>query len=96
MCNPRLIWWFEARIPSAKECVDCVHIVACQRDGVSNKPLGQRQDTGPGILWSIHRWTKGTNCIFDLPFLLRQGEPGTSQYIMGTIYITQLNLVLSL
>ncbi len=24
---------------------------------------------------------KGTNRTFDLPFLLRQGEPGTSQYI---------------
>ncbi len=27
-----------------------VYIVACQRGGVSNKPLGQQQDTGPGIL----------------------------------------------
>ncbi len=35
-------------------------IVACQRAGVSNKPLGQRQDTGPGILWSVHRWTRPT------------------------------------
>ncbi len=34
------------------------HTVACQRGGVSNEPLGQRQDTGPGILWSIHRWIK--------------------------------------
>ena len=33
-------------------------IFACQRGGVSNKPLGQRQDIGPGILWSVHRWTK--------------------------------------
>ncbi len=24
---------------------------------------------------------KETNCILDLPILLRQGEPGTSQYI---------------
>ena len=66
-------------------------IVACQRGGVSNKPLGQRQDTGPGILWSVHRWTryyldknlkKEMNRIHDSPFLLRQGEPGTSQYII--------------
>ncbi len=34
------------------------NIVVCQRGGVSNKPLGQRQDTGPGILWSVHRWTR--------------------------------------
>ncbi len=26
--------------------------------GVSNEPPGQRQDTGPGILWSVHRWTR--------------------------------------
>ena len=32
------------------------YILACQRDGVSNKPLGQRLDTGLGILWSVHRW----------------------------------------
>ncbi len=25
---------------------------------VSNEPPGQRQDTGPGILWSVHRWTR--------------------------------------
>ncbi len=50
---------------------DPFYIVTCQRGGVSNEPPGQRQDTGPGILWS-HTW-------FAL-FLLRQGEPGTSQY----------------
>ena len=58
---------------------------------------GQRQDTGPGILWSVHRWTnsylqknlKRTDRTFD-PFLLRQGEPGTSQYICITVclYVT--------
>ncbi len=37
------------------------HIVACQRGGVSNEPLGQRQDTGPGILWSVHRWARPTD-----------------------------------
>ena len=26
-----------------------VYIVACQQGGVSNEPLGQQQDTGPGI-----------------------------------------------
>ncbi len=36
------------------------NIVACQRGGVSNEPPGQRQDTGPGILWSVHRWTRST------------------------------------
>ncbi len=64
------------------------YIVACQRGGVSNEPPWQ-----PGILWSVHRWTrptgepprqknsKGTNRTLDSPFfLLRQGEPGTSQY----------------
>ncbi len=46
---------------------------------------GQRQDTGPGILW----WTKPNylkiwkkmNGPYIRPVLLRQGEPGTSQYI---------------
>ncbi len=56
---------------------------------------GQRQDTGPGILWSVHRWTKpntygGASILprnlkrksgpYIGPVLLRQGEPGTSQY----------------
>ena len=27
---------------------------------VSNKPSGQRQDTGPWIHWSVHRWTRPT------------------------------------
>ena len=36
------------------------YIVACQRSGVSNEPPQQRQDTGPGILWSVHRWTRTT------------------------------------
>ena len=57
-----------------------LHIVACQRGGVSTKLLGQQQDTGPG---SFGPSTGGsnlqTNRILDLPFLLRQGEPGTSQ-----------------
>ncbi len=39
---------------------DALYIVACQRGGVSNEPPGQRQDTGPGILWSVHRWTRPT------------------------------------
>ncbi len=28
--------------------------------GGSNDLPGQRQDTGPGILWSVHRWTRPT------------------------------------
>ncbi len=44
-----------------------VYIVACQRGGVSNKPLGQRQDTGPGILWSAHRWTRQTDTDQRIP-----------------------------
>ncbi len=84
-------------------------IVTCQRGRVSNKLPGQRQDTGPGILWSVHRWTRPagepptcgamtrytvelnmvvttlrrtlrTKSNQDSPILLRQGEPGTSQY----------------
>ncbi len=45
-------------------------------------------EAAPGILWSVHRWIlprqiffKETNLIHDSPFLLRQGEPGTSQYV---------------
>ncbi len=40
-----------------------VYIVACEPGGVSNKPTlgsGQRQDTGSGIQWSFHRWTRPT------------------------------------
>ncbi len=37
-----------------------IYIVACQRGGVSNEPPGQQQDTGLGILWSVHRWTRPT------------------------------------
>ncbi len=35
------------------------NIVTCQRVGSPTNHLGsgQRQDTGPGILWSVHRWT---------------------------------------
>ncbi len=72
----------------------------------TNHPCSrQRQDTGPGIFWSVHRWTKPnglthvkhlniTSLVIAIykklkketdrtldPFLLRQGEPGTSQYI---------------
>ncbi len=39
------------------------YIVACQRGGVSNKPLGQRQKRTAYLI---------------RPFLLRQGEPGTA------------------
>ncbi len=52
---------------------------------------GQRQDTGSGILWSVHTCglekfkKKETARTFD-PFLLSQGEPGTSQYIVSQIF----------
>ncbi len=52
---------------------------------------GQRQDMGSGTLWSIHRWTilaittdknlKKKWTVHLTRFLLRQGEPGTSQYL---------------
>ncbi len=57
-----------------------IDIVACQRGGVSNKPTlgsGQRQDTGSGILFKKKR------NVHLIRFLLRQGEPGTSQYILA-------------
>ncbi len=49
---------------------------------------GQRQETGSGILWSVHRWTRLLRKFFKKKrtvhltrLLLRQGEPGTSQYL---------------
>ena len=60
-------------------------IVACQRGGVSNEPHGQRQDTGPGILWSVHRWTRPTweppTCGVNQDSTGFYCEPGTLQYI---------------
>ncbi len=57
------------------------------RWGPQQTTLGswQRQDTGSGILWSVHRWTtyknlKKKRAVHLTPFLLRQGEPGTSHY----------------
>ena len=52
---------------------------------------GQRQDTGSGILCSVHRRTRKffkreTNGTFDPFLLLRQVEPGTSQYIFISIF----------
>ena len=38
------------KVSKASETLIIYCIVACQRGGVSNKPRGQRQDTGPGIL----------------------------------------------
>ncbi len=40
-----------------KSISEYIYIVACQRGGVSNKPIlgsGQQQDTGSGILWYNH------------------------------------------
>ncbi len=59
-------WWADHdmhRFPC-----NILYINACQRGGVSNEPPGQRQDTGPGILWSIHRWTRPTK-------ILKRNEP---------------------
>ncbi len=61
------------------------YIVACQRVGVSNKPtLGsrQRQDTGSGIIaiTTDKKKLKKKRTAHLTRFLLRQGEPGTSQY----------------
>ncbi len=83
------VWIF----PWVAEPLQVQNIVACQRGGVSNKPPGQRQDTGPGILKQLRIISNGLENVergasisphgvtFDSPFLLRQGEPGTSQYI---------------
>ena len=59
----------------------CLYIFACQRGGVSNKPPWQQEDKGPGILWSVHRWTshkdlqkfkRKTNRTFD-PLFTKTG-----------------------
>ena len=60
-----------------------LYIVTCQRGGVSNRPAlgsGQRQDTGSGIL-PIQNFFKNKRTAHLIHFLLRQGEPGTSQYL---------------
>ncbi len=49
------------------------YIVVCQRGRVSNKLLGERHGPSTGF-------KKRTNRTLYLPFLLRQGESGTSQY----------------
>ena len=73
------------------------HIVACQRGGVSNKPPwapGSDKTPGQGsfgpfkggldlaIITQEKLKKRETDRTFD-PFLVRQGEPGTSQYISG-------------
>ncbi len=51
----------------------CVmYIVACQRGGVSNEPPGQRQDTGPGILFGQEGITL---CHWHTAYLLSVHEP---------------------
>ncbi len=67
------------------------YILSCASEmgSPTNHPdSGQRQDTGSGILWSVHRWTIATykkfkkkNGPYIRPVLLRQGEPGTSHYV---------------
>ena len=55
------------------------YIVVCQRGGVSKKPPGLQAAArhGPGIL-KIEKYGPTTG-----PVLLRQGEPGTSQYVVS-------------
>ena len=59
------------------------NIATCQRGGVPNEPLGQRQDTGPGILpLKISKLDNHLDKNFKRertahlirPFLLRQGD----------------------
>ncbi len=50
-----------------------IYIVACQGGGVSNKLLGQRQDTGPGILWKSALFCGGEPLTENQMALL--GEP---------------------
>ncbi len=54
--------------------------------GIQQTTQGSRQwqDTGPGILWSVHRWTdlvillKKNNRLYTRPDLLRKGPGGTT------------------
>ena len=59
-----------------------IYIVACQRGGVSNKPPGLRTATTILVIATYKKikQQKRTDRTFD-PFLLRQDDPGTSQYI---------------
>ncbi len=62
-------------------------IVMCQRGGVSNKPPGLQAATRHGARDPLVRSQvdylkiKKENGPYTGPVLLRQGEPGTSQYI---------------
>ena len=62
----------------------CYKLSCASEVGSPTNHLGLWADTGPWILWSVHRWTfkKETDHTFDL-FLLRQVEPGTSKYILS-------------
>ncbi len=51
-----VLYWTKPFLKGCELLMASLYIVACQRGGVSNELLGQRQDTGPGILWSVHRW----------------------------------------
>ena len=55
-------------------CSKHIHIVTCQRGGISNKPPGLQ--AGRGARDPLKRRT-------DRTLVLRQGEPGMSQYIHG-------------
>ncbi len=67
-------------------CGAIIHIVASQRGGVSDKPPWLRAATrhGPGMIWirnKLHCTKKSKDGPYTGHVLLRQGEPGTSQYI---------------
>ncbi len=74
------IYLFDYYLP-----VDHLYIVACQRGGVSNEPPGQRQDMGPSKLGNHldRKFLKERTAHLIRLFLLRQGEPGTSQHTDG-------------
>ncbi len=60
------------------------HIVTCQQGGVSNKPPGPQAATRHGardpLVRSLPKNLKKKNGPYTGSVLLRQGEPGTSQY----------------
>ncbi len=78
-----------------------LNIVVCQQvASPTNHPGSRRQETGLGILWSVHRWTtlatlprnftKTKNGPYTEPILLRQGEPDTSQYIRDFLVFVKI------
>ncbi len=68
-----------------------VNIVTCQRGGVSNKPPGlqaaTRHRARDALVRSLPKNLKKNNGPYTGPVLLRQGEPGTSQYVLNAVQI---------